>query len=116
VPAIVAAIVAVKTAVTDGAVRSQVNKNKAEAGYQLTRQAVEALEARQAELEQEVRTLRAHQSAMSPNRLHPPTRPPPPPQEPSSPTRLPSDLDKAERKVYGAQPAPVIESLPAASP
>lgn len=114
VPAIVGAIIAVKTAITDAAARSQANKNKAEAGYQLTRQALEALEARQAQIEQELRALKTAPPAAAAKHA-PVHKALPPPAIPPPPHQLPSDLDKAERQVYRQSRGPSIEPLPAAS-
>lgn len=110
VAAVVPAITAYRSAAGDAQERAQSAKNKAEAGYQVTRAAMEALEHRVLVLEQA-----AHQvQAPLPKRgAH---RPPPIPVAVTvHPKALPADLDKAERQVYRAtQPRPTM--TPDASP
>lgn len=76
------AVAAASSAAATAAQRTQSTKNKAEAGYQVTRQAMEALERRVTDLER-------------PKKGHRPASPP----APVRPKSLPADLDKAERQV-----------------
>lgn len=104
----------------DGEARAQAAKNKAEAGYQVTRQAMQALEDRVLALEQVAR----HQQDLSiaPKRGKAPRRLPAPPGPiipvtvNARPKALPADLDKAERQVYRQAPAPPPRSSDASPP
>jgi hypothetical protein len=105
------AITTYRVAADEVKTRTQAVKDKSEAGYQVTKEAVADLDKRIAELERVVRQLAAQQ--------HPPARRgskpralPPPPQPAPAPKALPPDLDQAQRQVYkGAPlaPAPVMD-------
>lgn len=103
ISAIVSATASYRTASTETQARVQSSKNKSEAGYQVTRQAVEALEQRVLVLEE-----RAHKAEVATAKAKPP-RPahrgglpaPPAPPPPAPPAKqLPANLDVAERQVY----------------
>jgi hypothetical protein len=102
--AIVTAVGTYRSATGDAQIRVQATKNKAEAGYQVTRQAYEALEHRVAELEAAARKI-----AGDAHRAHGPRHAAPPPAPPApvkAPRPLPTDLDKAARQIYQGAPAP----------
>ena len=110
-PALIGAVSAYKSATSETQVRVQSSKNKSEAGYQVTRQAVEALEQRVLVLEE-----RAHRAELAAAKAKPPRpthrgglpAPPAPPPPPSAPMakQLPANLDVAERQVYKGVTAP----------
>lgn len=112
VPALLGAFGAYHKAASDAAVdtkaRVQISKDKAEAGYQFTAHALEALERRVLGLEQA-----AHRQELArkvPTR--PGRRPPPaPPAPPAAATVLPPNLDQAQRQI--AKPAPPVPPPPA---
>jgi type IV secretory pathway VirB6-like protein len=106
--AIVTAIGTYRSATGDAQIRVQATKNKAEAGYQVTRQAYEALEQRVAELE-----AAARRSAGDAHRPHgAPRRPAPRRRDlrhplPSSPrARCPPTSTRRLAQVRQAAPAP----------
>lgn len=107
--AIVAAVVSYRTAVGDFQARAQVVKDKSEAGYQVSRDALQAHDRRLAELELLVRRLAAQQHPDARRGSRP--RPVSPPVVPATPApkALPRDLDQAQRQVY-APPAPAPPS------
>lgn len=86
-----------KSLTADSEARSQAAKNRAEAGYQLTKQAMEDLQHRVLTLEQA-----AHAVQATPPPKKGARRPPPPVPVAVTihPKALPADLDKAERQVY----------------
>lgn len=112
VAAIAPSIAAYRSAAGEAQERAQVVKDKSEAGYQVTKDAMEALERRLAELERVTRQLAGQQ--------HPPARrgskpraPAPPPPPAPRPRALPNDLDQAQRQVYrGAPPTPAPDAGP----
>lgn len=116
VPAIIAAVVAYRTAAIDTEARVQATKNKSEAGYQVVKEYSQTQGQRIGELEATVRSLVAQQQ-------HPPApakrgarRPAalPTPAAPKVPKALPADLDKAERQVYRGVAATVTPAADAA--
>jgi hypothetical protein len=124
-PALGGAVTSYRTAATDTRERVQATKNKSEAGYQVTRQAVEALEQRVLVLEE-----RAHKAEVAVAKAKPPRTahrgiglpappaPPPPSPLPQRVKQLPSNLDLAERQVYNgvATPSPPRALLDAGAP
>jgi hypothetical protein len=106
ITAIVTAVGAYRSASSDASARVQESKNKSEAGYQVTRQAMEAVERRVLTLEQAIRTIESRR----PPARRGPARPAPAPTvtiAPARPAQLPGNLDIAERQVYrGEAPAP----------
>jgi hypothetical protein len=104
--AIVAAVVSYRTAVGDFQARAQTVKDKSEAGYQVSKDALQAHDKRLAELELLVRRLAAQQHPDA-RRGSRPRALPPAPAAPSPPKALPRDLDQAQRQVYApAAPPP----------
>lgn len=110
VPVIIGAVTAYRVATADAQVRVQASKNKAEAGYQVTKEVVQTQEKRIAELEATVRLLVAQQHPAARRGSRP--RPITPSPAPAVASRaLPADLDKAEKQVYrGAAPAPAVDA------
>jgi len=112
--AVVASVGAYKTAVDETRAKSQEVKNKSEAGYQVTKPALEALERRVLVLEEAARRMQvateaAHPEARAKARHRAAsTLPPPVPVVVNAhPRPLPSNLDEAERQIYrGAPPSP----------
>lgn len=99
--AIIGLIPVYRSVTADGEARAQAAKNKAEAGYQVTRQAMEALEHRVLTLEQ---AAHAVQVAPPPRKGARRTPPALPVAVIAHPRVLPADLDKAERQVYRGVP------------
>jgi hypothetical protein len=107
VTAILSAVTAYKTATSDAAAQVQASKNKSEAGYQITKEAMEELQHRVLVLEQAAHRAEtdAHLAAHKGKPIRKPA-PPPAVVVTASPKPLPADLDKAERQIYkGASPA-----------
>lgn len=99
VPALAAVIgsgvLAYRSATDDAKVTTQAAKNKAEAGYQVTKEAMEALEGRVLQLEQAQRQVVGdlHRRRGAARRV--------PVAVPAASAKvLPADLDKAEHQVY----------------
>lgn len=99
--AIVSAVTAIRAASYDAQEKAQAAKNKAEAGYQVTRAAMEAIEHRVLVLEQAARQAQqpAKKGTRKPAPVVPVTVTP-------RPKPLPGDLDKAEKQVYRGAPSP----------
>lgn len=108
---IIGAVTSYRAAATDAQLRVQAGKDKAEAGYQLTKEAVVSDRAERAALEKRVAALEARLVGLAPDphrRLRGAmARRPPVPLAPA-PKALPADLDKAERQVYRGAPAPAV--------
>jgi hypothetical protein len=104
--AIAPAITAYRSAVGDAQVRTQQVKDKSEAGYQVTRPRLEALEREVAEQGRILRQLagQQHPAARRGSKPRLPPAVPPPPAPP--PKALPHDLDQAQRQVYAPAPPP----------
>ena len=108
-PVVVSNVVTYRTAISDASATSQVVKDKAEAGYQVTRPAIEGLERRVQVLEEAVRRQEiaaAAQKAASARlgahprpRLMPAPSAPPLRVVPTKPAALPGDLDEAQQQV-----------------
>jgi hypothetical protein len=110
VPALVASIGAYHKATSDAGVDAKVQtqgtKNKAEAGYQVTSHALEALEHRVLVLEQSAAHQAAARKPAPAPRGHRPTLPPAPAPAAAPVRPLPPNLDQAERQIARATPAP----------
>jgi hypothetical protein len=113
-PVVTTQIVTYRTATAEAQQRSQEVKDKAEAGYQVTRPAIEALERRVQQLEEALRREQAATAAAkaaakaSPHPKHLLPAPPPPPLHivpAKAPPVLPGDLDQAQRQIYKTMPA-----------
>lgn len=104
--AIIAAIVAYQTAISDAQIRAQAAKQLAEDGYQVTRPVVDGHDRRIRELEATVRALSAQQHPPARRGSKPRPLPTPAPVTPTPPKALPKDLDQAQRQIL-AKPAPL---------
>lgn len=108
---------AYRAAVEKAAERSQAVKNRAESGYQVTRQAVVELQSRVLVLEQAAKRAQVVENRAKPatpaaRRRLPPLPPAPQVAVNAHPKPLPRDLDRAERQVTQAQPpAPIVKPL-----
>jgi hypothetical protein len=96
VPAILSAVAAYRSAAGETVTRVQVSKDSAEAGFQVTKHAVEELQVRMLALEQ---ALAKRAAAEAPPRTRR-SKPPAPVVLPKPPVPLPNDLDKAKQQVY----------------
>lgn len=112
--AIAAAVGAYRSAASESKDLGQAVKNKSEAGYQVTRHAYEALEARLAAVE----AVQRRPVELPPARRGPRSAPrklAPVPAAPR-PRALPTDLDKAERQIYPRAVPPAAAPSPDAAP
>jgi hypothetical protein len=117
VPALVGAVSTYRIGAQETQERVQSSKNKSEAGYQVTRQAVEALEKRMLLLEQGLRKVEAPPKPKGARPAHRGGPLPPAPPPPVAVKQLPSNLDLAERQVYRgvaapSTPAPTVDAAP----
>jgi hypothetical protein len=105
------AVTTYRVAAGDAQARTQQVKDKAESGYQVTKEAVGDHDKRIAALEATVRQLAQQQHPPARRGSKPRALPPPQP-APRPAKALPSDLDQAQRQVYKgapAAPAPVVD-------
>jgi hypothetical protein len=98
--------VAVRSAADDARARAQIVKDKSEAGYQVTRAAMEDLEHRLAAAELAIHRLEV--ASPRPRGPGAPRRPiaSPAPSSAPPPKPLPPDLDQAQRQVYRGTTVP----------
>jgi len=107
VPSIAGSMSAISAAKATAEAQSHAVKQKSEAGFQVTKAAVEELQARVLVLEQAARRAQAAEArAKRPKqaRAQPPLPPAPTVAVTERPKALPRDLDKAERQVYQGAP------------
>lgn len=104
--AVAPALTAYRSAAEEARSRAQNVKDKSEAGYQVTKEAMQALDKRIADLESSVRQLLGQQHPAARRGSRP--RPITPPAPPVPAKALPNDLDKAKEQVYKGAAAAAV--------